>query len=299
MRLADGRVAVITGSSQGLGKAFAHSLVAEGAKVVINARTASDVERTVHEIRSKGGTAEGCAVDISTVDGAERLVRTAIEKFGRIDILVNNAGTITRKNLVDMSEEDFDSVVAVNMKGTFACTRAAAPHMIKQRWGRIINVASGAIRGYASHSSYAASKAGQLAMTLTWALELAEYGITCNAIRAATISRLSEVRRKQRAEEAVRKGERPPSSEDLGFFSPEMAAPLVAFLASEQASGVNGQFIGLDGPKLTLWAHSRPVGTVFMPGGWTTEKMLDLFPKTLAPQLESVGVFNAQGKRVI
>lgn len=92
MRLADGRVAVITGSSQGLGKAFAHSLVAEGAKVVINARTASDVERTVHEIRSKGGTAEGCAVDISTVDGAERLVRTAIEKFGRIDILVNNAG---------------------------------------------------------------------------------------------------------------------------------------------------------------------------------------------------------------
>ncbi len=299
MRLADGRVAVITGSSQGLGRAFAESLVAEGAKVVINARTASDVERTVQEIRSKGGTAAGCAADISTMEGSEKVVKAAVETFGRIDILVNNAGTITRKNLVDMSEEEFDSVVAVNMKGTFTCTKVAAPYMMQQRWGRIINVASGAVRGYASHTSYAASKAGQLAMTLTWALELGEHGITCNAIRAATISRLSEVRRKQRVEEAVRRGEKPPTSEDLGFFPPEMAAPLVAFLASEQAKGVNGQFIGLDGPKLTLWGHARPVATVFMPGGWTAEKMLDLFPKTLAPQLESVGVFNAQGKRVI
>lgn len=187
--LLNGKVAVVTGSGTGLGRAYAMGLAKAGATVVVNARTASDVASAVEEIRKSGGTAEGCAISVASMEGARQIIQTAVDGFGRIDILVNNAGITGRKVLTDMTEQDFDNVIATNLKGTFACTRHAVPHMIKQRWGRIISMSSGSILGAEGTTSYVASKGGVLSMTLTWAVELAQYGITCNAIRASASTR--------------------------------------------------------------------------------------------------------------
>lgn len=156
----DGKVAVVTGSGTGMGRAFAIDLAKAGAKVVVNARTASDVNNVVDEIRKMGGTAEGCAVSVASMEGARQIIQTAVDGFGRMDILVNNAGIMGQKPLVDMTEQDFDNVIATNLKGTFACTKHAVPHMIKQGWGRIINISSASILGQEGATSYASSKGG-------------------------------------------------------------------------------------------------------------------------------------------
>jgi NAD(P)-dependent dehydrogenase (short-subunit alcohol dehydrogenase family) len=153
--LLDGKVAVVTGSGAGMGRAFAIDLAAAGAKVVVNARTASNVASVVDEIRKLGGTAEGCALSVASMEGAREIIQTALDRFGRIDILVNNAGIMSRTLLADMTEKEFDDVIATNLKGTFACTRHAVPHMIKQRWGRIINMSSASILGQEGATGYA------------------------------------------------------------------------------------------------------------------------------------------------
>jgi len=297
--LLDGKVAVVTGSGTGLGRAYAMGLAKAGAKVVVNARTASNVANVVEEIRKMGGTAEGCVASVASMEGAREIIQTAVDGFGRIDILVNNAGITGRKLLADMTEQDFDDVIATNLKGTFACTRHAVPHMMKQRWGRIINMSSGSILGQEGATSYASSKGGVLNISLTWAVELAQYGITCNAIRASAATQLNETRREQAKQAALERHEQPKTDADLGYYKPEEAAPLVVFLASEEADWINGQFICIDGPRLALCEHTHHAKTAIMPGGWTSELLLEHFKTTVGMPLQAYGFLTPDGRKIL
>lgn len=297
--LLDGRVAVVTGSGTGLGRAYAMGLAKAGAKVVVNSRTANNVANVVDEIRKMGGTAEGCAVSVASMEGAREIIQTAVDGFGRMDILVNNAGIPSRKLLADMTEQDFDDVIATNLKGTFACARHAVPHMMKQGWGRIINMCSGSIIGQEGNTSYASSKGGVLSISLTWAVELAQYGITCNAIRTSAATRLSEKRREQVKQAALERHERAPTDADLGYYRPEEAAPLVVFLASDEAGWINGQFICIDGPRLAICEHTHHAKTAVMPGGWTSELLLEHFKTTVGMPLQAYGFLTPDGRKIL
>jgi NAD(P)-dependent dehydrogenase (short-subunit alcohol dehydrogenase family) len=297
--LLDGKVAVVTGSGTGLGRAYAMGLAKAGAKVVVNARTANNVANVVDEIRKMGGTAEGCAVSVASMEGARATIQTAVDRFGRIDILVNNAGIPGRKLLIDMTEQDFDDVISTNLKGTFACARHAVPHMMKQGWGRIINMCSGSIIGQEGNTSYASSKGGVLSISLTWAVELARYGITCNAIRTSAATRLSEKRREQVKQAALERHEQPPTDADLGYYKPEEAAPLVVFLASDEAGWINGQFICIDGPRLAICEHTHHAKTAIMPGGWTHELLLEHFKTTVGMPLQAYGFLTPDGRKIL
>ena len=295
----DGKVAVVTGSGAGMGRAFAIDLARAGAKVVVNARTAGDVSDVVKEIRKTGGIAEGCAASVASMEGALEIVQTAVDRFGRIDILVNNAGIMGQKLLVDMTEQDFDDVIATNLKGTFACTKHAVPHMMKQGWGRIINLSSASILGQEGATSYASSKGGVLNMSLTWAVELAKYGITCNAIRSSAATRLTAKGRERAKQAALARHERAPTDAELGYYKPEEAAPLVVFLASEEAGWINGQFICIDGPRLAICEHTHHAKTAIMPDGWTTELLLKHFKTAVGTPLQAYGFLTPDGRKVL
>jgi len=297
--LLDGKVAVVTGSGTGLGRAYALGLAAAGAKVVVNARSAGDVADVVEEIGNMGGAARGCAVSVASMEGAREIIETAVDGFGRIDILVNNAGIMGQKLLVDMTEQDFDDVIATNLKGTFACTRQAVPHMIKQGWGRIINMSSASILGQAGATSYASSKGGVLNISLTWAVELAKYGITCNAIRSSAATRLTEKGRERAKQAALERKEQAPTDADLGYYKPEEAAPLVVFLASDEAGWINGQFICIDGPRLAICEHTHHAKTAVMPGGWTPELLLQHFKSAVGTPLQAYGFLTPEGRKVL
>ncbi len=287
--LLDHKVAVVTGSGRGLGRAYARALAKAGAAVVVNARTERDVASLVEELRNDGLTAEGCVSSVASMDDARRIIQTATDKFGRIDILVNNAGIVNAKALAQMTEQDFDEVIATNLKGTFACTRHAVHYMIEHKWGRIINIASGSIRGGAGTTSYSASKGGILSMTLSWALELAKHGITCNVIRAAARTRMTEPLIKRAQQLALTQHGQSPIASDLGFYDPETVAPLVVFLASEQAQWINGQLLSVDGPRLAIWEHTHPIRAAIIPGGWTVEQLIEHFKATIGTPLETYG----------
>jgi NAD(P)-dependent dehydrogenase (short-subunit alcohol dehydrogenase family) len=297
--LLDGKVAVVTGSGTGLGRAYAMGLARAGAKVVVNSRTAGNVASVVEEIRKSGGTAQGCAASVASMEGAREIIQTAVDGFGRIDILVNNAGITGWKLLVDMTERDFDDVIATNLKGTFACTRHAVPHMMKQGWGRIINMSSGSILGQAGATSYASSKGGVLNISLTWAVELAQFGITCNAIRTSAATRLNETKREQAKQAVLAQREQAPTDADLGFYKPEEAAPLVVFLASDEAGWINGQFICIDGPRLAICEHTHHAKTAIMPGGWTPELLLQHFKTTVGMPLQAYGFLTPDGRKIL
>jgi NAD(P)-dependent dehydrogenase (short-subunit alcohol dehydrogenase family) len=193
----------------------------------------------------------------------------------------------------------FDDVIATNLKGTFACTKHAVPHMIKQGWGRIINMSSASILGQEGATSYASSKGGVLNMSLTWAVELAKFGITCNAIRSSAATRLTEKGRERAKQAALARHEQAPTDAELGYYKPEEAAPLVVFLASDEAGWINGQFICIDGPRLAICEHTHHAKTAIMPGGWTSELLLKHFNTAVGTPLQAYGFLTPDGRKVL
>ena len=239
-----GKVAIITGSTRGLGNAIAKKLAEAGATTVVNGVSdATRVEKTAETIRSAGKDCTGVLADVGTSDGVNNLIDTAVQKYGKIDILVNNAGIIRDHGIMRMTEEDWDNVIRVNLKSVFLCSKAALKYMLKQRSGRIISISSIiGIYGNAGQSNYSASKAGIIAFTRTLAKEVGSRGITVNAIAPGFIDTDMTRQLEEKWIEYLK------SRTSLGFLGmPEDIAEAVAFLASDKAGYITGHILGING----------------------------------------------------
>lgn len=238
------RVAVVTGGSRGIGRAVCVALAEQGCQIVVNCQHGIEAaEETAALCREKGVDAITVQADVSTQEGCDALFKAVAEAFGRVDILVNNAG-VTRDNLImRLSEQDYDKVLNTNLKGAFLCCKAASRLMMRQRYGRIVNLSSVVgLRGNAGQTAYAASKAGVVGLTKSLAKELASRGVTANAVAPGYIetdmtAALPEASRAAMVQgiPAARPGK------------PEEVARAVAFLASEESGYITGQVLRVDG----------------------------------------------------
>lgn len=290
----DGRVAIVTGSGRGLGLAYARELARQGASVVINDVSEEAAAAAVSAIEASGGRAVAVIAPVGPTETAKQLVQTAVDTYGRLDILVTNAGVLRDTVLWKMSDEDFDLVVDVHLRGTFTCVREAATHMrAHETAGRIICIGSPTgQRGNFGQTNYSAAKAGIVGMVRTWAMELKKSGITANAvIPVAATAMTATVPYFAAAVEAEQKGEPMPDffRHDLGFGTSDDVAGLVAFLASDAAGSVTGQAIGIGGDRIQLWSHPEPVATEYHAGGWSSEAIAEQFDELFGSRLQSVG----------
>ncbi|PKK82310.1 MAG: 3-oxoacyl-ACP reductase [candidate division Zixibacteria bacterium HGW-Zixibacteria-1] len=241
-----GKTALITGSARGLGKAIAEKLASLGAAVVISDVLMEQAEETVREFKEKGYEAFAFKADVTSGEDVKNMFDTVIAKYEKIDIVVNNAGITKDTLLIRMSEESWDKVISVNLKGAFLVTQAAAKVMMKQRYGRIVNISSVVGRmGNVGQANYSASKAGLIGLTKSSARELAARGITVNAIAPGFI----ETEMTKSLPEAVRESFMQ-STPLKRFGQPQDVASAVAFLASDEASYITGQVLGIDGGLL-------------------------------------------------
>jgi 3-oxoacyl-[acyl-carrier protein] reductase len=239
-----GKTAVITGSGRGLGKSIALKLAQMGANIVLNDIVVSDsVDATAEEFKAAGYNVAVTKGDVRNADDVKEMVKTAVNTFGSLDILINNAGITKDKPMMMMSEEDWDLVLSINLKGAFLCTKLAGKQMVKQRYGKIVNIASVAGQyGNPGQANYSASKAGLIGLTKTTAKELAARGITCNAVAPGLIqSKMTEVLPEEVKQNYLK-------NIAVGRFgTPEDVANVVAFLASSDSDYVTGQVIDIDG----------------------------------------------------
>lgn len=244
MKLLEGKVAIITGASRGIGRAIARKYAEEGASVAITARSIStEIEEFVKELESLGVKAKAYTSDASLFDAAHQLVSEVHQEFGRIDILINNAGITQDALMMRMSEQQWDSVININLKGAFNLIHAVTPIMMKQRSGNIINMSSVVgVSGNAGQANYAASKAGMIGLTKSIAKEMGSRGIRANTIAPGFIitdmthALSDEVRKQWEAQIPVRRG-----------GTPEDIAGVAVFLASDMASYITGQTINVCG----------------------------------------------------
>ena len=242
MRLT-GKVALVTGAAQGIGRAIALLLARNGADIVVSDINLEKAEETAKEIRAIGPKATAVKVDVSNLSDVERMVEAIIEKLAKIDILVNNAGITRDKLILRMTEEDWDAVLGVNLKGTFNCTKTVIRHMAKQRSGKIVNIASvvGEM-GNAGQANYSASKAGVIGLTKTIAREYAQRGINVNAIAPGYIETPMTDALPEKAKDELKKLI---PMERLG--KPEDVAEAVLFLVCEESSYITGQVLNVNG----------------------------------------------------
>jgi len=298
--LAD-RVAVVTGAGRGIGRGVALALAASGAKVVVNdygvaldgsAPSAGPAFDVAKEITAAGGEAVANAESVSEWDGARRIVDTAIERFGRIDVLVTCAGIVRDRMIFNMSEAEWDAVLAVHLKGTFNCVRHACTHMREQRYGRIVTFSSGAaLFGNPGQANYGSAKGGISGLTKVAARDLGRYGVTVNAICPVAGTRMTVTdaylkSREIRKQQGIVREDR--GTENIEQLDPNDVAPMVAYLASEQAGNVNGQFFLCYGNAVALLSQPRAVKTLFKSDGvWTLDELDRLAPSTLLDGLKN------------
>lgn len=241
MRLED-RVAIVTGSGQGIGRAIALAFAGEGANLVVNSRSEKAYD-VLTEVQAMGAEAIAIRADVSSRQKVETMVRETLTRFGRIDILVNNAAIYRHRSLLEMAEEEWDSVLGVNLKGTFNCIKAVLPSMVEQKYGKIINIVSvtGTILGVGNQAHYLASKAGVLGLTKAAAVELGPYGINVNAIAVGGIETpgmeaWKDVLAKAQSWFPLRRAGQPAD-----------IAECAVFLASDESSYITGHSLVVDG----------------------------------------------------
>ena len=285
-----GKVALITGSGQGIGKAVAMAMAAEGAAVVTNNRKpgtqGGDAATVAAEIKAAGGQAVPFFGSVSDFKEAQQGIQTAVTNFGRIDIVVNNAGSDAAKMVWNMTEEDWDLSVDSYLKSSFNCIRHAAPLMREQKWGRIINTTSTAWLGTVGHCNYGAAKAGIVGLTRAVAREMGRYGVTCNAYAptAGTRFTLSEDIKagfKKRFDSGLITKER---FEEL-MHPPEAdtVAPFVAYLCTNEAANINGQVFDVTYPNIAIYSEPVKIKTITQEMGklLSVDELINLVPKVL------------------
>jgi NAD(P)-dependent dehydrogenase (short-subunit alcohol dehydrogenase family) len=266
-----GKVAVVTGAGRGIGRGEALLLAQQGAKVVVNdlggAPTGEGADKSVaqmvaDEIKAAGGEAVANTDSVTTMEGGKAIIDTAIKNFGRLDILINNAGNLRPKPIWEMTEQDWDLVIAVHLKGTFCCTRHAAPIFRQQRSGVIVNTASESGLGHYGMASYSAAKEGIVGFTRTVARDLGQFNVRINAIRPRANTRMAipEVMETLRMQQEVLGfpglGNSWLSSDDEEI-KPEQPATLAVWLCTEAASNVNGQVFEANGRQIGLWPEEE------------------------------------------
>lgn len=289
-----GKVAIVTGSGGGLGLAYAKELAAAGASVVVNDVDPDAASAAVGEITAAGGRAVAEVGAVGPAKVADALVERAVSEFGRLDVLVTNAGVLRDKVLWKMTDDDFDTVVDVHLRGTFTCARAAAVRFREQGdGGRIIVVGSPAgQRGNFGQTNYSAAKAGVVGFVRTWAMELKRANVTVNALIPVAATAMTEtIPALKPYVDALRAGEPMPpfARRALGFGAPADAAGLAAFLASDASASITGQAIGVGGDRLSLWSHPVQTVAAYADGGWGADAIAEAWQTVFAPHEESVG----------
>jgi len=290
MPMLQDKVAVITGAGRGIGRAIAVMMAEQGAKIVVNdAGVGPDgvghdngpAEQVAAEIKAMGLTAVPNYDSVTTMEGGESIIKTALDSFGRLDVLVNNAGILRDRMIFNMSEEEWDAVIAVHLKGHFACTKPASVVMRQQRYGRIINFSSeSGLWGNAGQANYGAAKSGVAGFTRVVARDLGRYGVTCNAIAPRAWTRLTATI-PQRGGPPATGAPQGPDTAAIQQLDPEYVAPMVCYLATDDAWNVNGQVFLVYAGTVALLAHPVPWRTIFKPGVWTLDELDQMAPRLL------------------
>ena len=308
----EGRVAIVTGAGRGIGRAHALSLASEGANVVVNDlgggpggqtddASGRPADEVVAAIKDAGGEAAANYDTVATVEGGEAIVQTALDAFGRLDILVNNAGILRDRMIYNISEDEWDIVIAVHLKGHFACLRPAATIFRQQRSGRIVNTSSESALGNMGQANYAAAKEGIVGMTRVAARDLGRYGVTCNAIRPRAGTRLTlnpellaQIDRKRGSKKSGGAKIAAEPADDLGAmmqeaaFAPENVAPFVTWLCTDEASNINGRTFLVGGGEISLYTEPVPEGTVFSSGvHWTVDEVSATAQRTFLAKIRN------------
>lgn len=291
----EGKSIAITGAGRGIGRAVALAAAAEGAKVVVadygvgmaGEDPSSEVaDEVVAEITAAGGEAVAVADSVTTMEGGQRIVQTAVDNFGAIDGVVCVAGILRERMLFNMAEEEWDQVIETHLKGTFTVFRAAAPLMKAQASGRLIAFTSGAFAGSVAQANYSSAKGGVVSLVRSAAAGMHRYGVTANAIAPVARTRMSE---------------NVPMSLDMG--GPEDVAPMVVFLLSDKAQAVTGQVYTANGGKIAVWDQPHEVREMNKDGRWTPEEIEARFdevgvePMPLIAQLEAYRAAAASGEK--
>jgi NAD(P)-dependent dehydrogenase (short-subunit alcohol dehydrogenase family) len=275
-----GKVAIVTGAGRGIGRGEALALAAEGASVVVNdagvapdgrGSEAAPADEVVAEIAAAGGKAAASYENIASFYGGQRLVRQTLATFGRLDIVVCNAGINLSRDAFAITEEEWDRMLAVHLKGHFAVIQPAAEIFRRQRSGRIITTSSLAGLGQLNHADYCAAKEGIAGLTRALALELGPYGVTVNAVRPRAATRMAA----GVGVSGVAAAERP--AERIG--------PFVAYLCTDAAAYINGRDFFVMGEEISLLSLPHPERTIVRPGGWDLEALEHTFPRTLGAGL--------------
>jgi NAD(P)-dependent dehydrogenase (short-subunit alcohol dehydrogenase family) len=282
------KVAVVTGAARGIGREIAILMARHGARVVVNdyggsadgtGASSGPADEVVKEIKGQGGQAVASAESVATMKGGASIIQSALDHFGRVDIVVNNAGILRDRMIFNMTEEEWDGVINTHLKGTFAVTRAAAPHMREKKWGRFVNMTStSGLVGNVGQANYAAAKMGIFGFTKVVALDMARYNVTANCISPFAWTRMiGTIPTETEAQKA--------RVDKIKKMGPEHIAPVAVFLASEAAKEVSGQIFGVRGKEIMLFSHNRPLMRVHREDGWTAEALADMFPGTLKHHL--------------
>ncbi len=285
----DGRVAIVTSAGRGIGRSVARLLASEGASVVVNdlggamdgsGHDTGPAQEVVAEIGEAGGKAVGNGADISDFAAAENLVQTAIEEFGRLDVLVNVAGILRDRMVFNMTEQEWDDVIRVHLKGTFNTTRFASAHWRSLRdesaQNRIINFTSvSGLHGAPGQPNYAAAKMGIVGLTWSSARALGKYGVTVNAISPGAATRMTD------SVPTERRRTRP----EVDEWSPDNVAPIVAYLASERSGWITGRIIHSSGYEVSLYSNPEPVVRIVGTGPWQPDALAEQVERSFGPLL--------------